>query len=186
MVTTLTQYEHYLRMGSGANNVKLIFCDDGSADIYYSQHWMGNNHLDCKISCLHQPASDNHGFIRVTLIRQLISGVEYGDPIYSELSSAYAKDVYGLHVPEDVRSDSEILYEYLILDKPAWHFSGDQVLDEIRLTTGAEWNDTFTLFLRLIRTEGISENDTASEIAQQLSQLKMSRLGDERMPTDVT
>jgi len=56
------------------------------------------------------------------------------------------------------------------------------VLDDIRLTTGAEWNDTFTLFLFLSDLTRLPQGSETEAIAQQMNHTKFIGVGDERSP----
>jgi hypothetical protein len=177
MDTAAAHYEYFLRMGSGSITITLHFAGDGTASIDYIARWMGQGEEAYRLSCLHQPLTDYHGFLRVLTIAQACSGT-----IFQESDIDYGDDIYGLHISDDMRPEQEIVYEYLILSQPAWHFSGDRVLDDIRLTTGAEWNDTFTLFLFLSDLTRLPQSSEVEAVARQLNHTKFIGVGDERSP----
>lgn len=169
------QFRYFLRLGSGENTLTLDFADDSTAQITYTSHWMGQSAPDIhRIRCLHQPITSYQGFLRFQTIEKDGDGI-----IFDEGKFEYGEDVYGLHVDE--RPEHEIIFEYLILDQPAWHFSESRVLDDIFLTTGAEWNGTFTLFLFSTGLTTVKDKDVLA-IVDLINHKKLIRVGDDRLP----
>jgi hypothetical protein len=174
-----TSYIYFLTLGSGEITIRLHFLDDGKARIHYISHWMGSDRQEYFLTCLHQPITPYQGFIRVTQIEDSMHTILYGESF-----EHYGDDTYGLNILDEERSTYNLLYEYIELPDPAWHFSGDMVLDSIRLTTEASWNDTFTLMLFTLDLTTYPEHEAIKQIIAKTSRAKFIKEGDTRLPLE--
>jgi hypothetical protein len=166
-----SKYRYHIRTRAGERTVELTFSGNNTAEINEVSHWRGPVGGQYKFSCLHQPVSENHGFLRVIKIEDIQAGQE----IYSEPHIDYGDDIYGLYLTlsaQDV-SEVEIVFEYIKLQQPELHFSGDRVLDNMKFIGSAEWGDTFSLFLFLLPLTNVPEGTEVQKIVSGIDKIKL-------------
>ncbi|HVO65244.1 MAG TPA: hypothetical protein VMT12_02085 [Syntrophales bacterium] len=171
MGTNTSKYCYHLRTRAGSRTIELIFSENNTAEISDVSNWRGPVKGEYIFSCLHQPVSENHGFLRVIKIEDIQAGKE----IYSEPLIDYGDDIYGLYLSlsaQDV-ADVEIVFEYIRLRQPELHFSGDRILDNMKFIGSAEWSETFSLFLFLLPLTNIPEDSEVQKIISGFDKIKL-------------
>ncbi|HYA14325.1 MAG TPA: hypothetical protein VEF33_08295 [Syntrophales bacterium] len=166
-----SKYRYHLWTRAGSRTIELTFSENNTAEINEVSNWRGPVKGEYKFSCLHQPISENHGFLRVIKIEDIQTGQE----IYSEPHIDYGDDIYGLYLSlsaQDV-SEEEIVFEYIKLQQPEMHFSGDRVLDNMKFIGSAEWSETFSLFLFLLPMTNIPEDTEVRKIVSGIDKIKL-------------
>jgi hypothetical protein len=171
MENTPSKYRLDMWTRAGSRKISLIFFENNTAEMNVCSEATGYNTEKYRLSCLHQPVSEEHGFLRVLKIED----AETDEEIYSERFTEYGEDVYGLYLPISGFDlpDVEILYEYIRLRDPQMHISGDRTLDNMRFTGSAEWNDTFDLFLYLLPLTNVPEESAVHKFISGLDKLKL-------------
>jgi hypothetical protein len=174
MAGTPFKYRYDIWTRAGSRTIELTFFEDNTAEMIVISEGTGYNQEEYKLSCLHQPVSENHGFLRVLNIEDAGTGEE----IYAEAFTEYGEDVYGLYlslsgfdVPE-----VEIVYEYIRLQEPEIHMSGDRALDNMRFSGSAEWGDTFDLFLFLLPLTNVPEGNAVHKFISGLDKIKLTSI----------
>ncbi len=173
METHPTKYRYHIWTRSGSRTIELAFLENNTADMNVVSEGTGYLREEYKLSCLHQPVSDKHGFLRVIKIEDIKTGEE----IYAEPFIEYGEDIYGLYlslsgfdVPE-----VEIVFEYIKLQQPEMHISGDRTLDNMRFKGSAEWYDTFDLFFFLLPLTNVPEENTVHKFISGLDKIKLAK-----------
>jgi hypothetical protein len=171
METQISKYRYHLWTRPGSRTIELTFFENNTAVINEVSHWTGPVRVEYKFSCLHQPVSKNHGFLRVIKIEDSQADEE----IYSEPQIDYGEDIYGLYLSlsDQEMSEVEIVFEYIKLQQPELHLSGNRVLDNMRFTESANWSDTFNLFLFLLPLTNIPEGTDVHKIISGIDKIKL-------------
>ncbi len=171
METHPSKYRYHLWTRSGSRTIELTFFGNNTAEIDEVLEGKGSVREEYKFSCLHQPVSKNHGFLRVIKIEDSLTGEE----IYSEPHTDYGDDIYGMYLTlsDQDMSEMEIVFEYIKLQQPELHVSGDRVLDNMRFIGSAEWSDTFNLFLFLLPLTNVREGTAVHKIISGIDKMKL-------------
>ena len=171
METQLFKYRYHVWTKSGSRTIELTFLEDHSAVIDTVTDLKGQPTEKYRLSCLYQPVSENHGFLRAIRIEDS----ETGEEIYSEPHIDYGDDIYGLYLSlsDQGMPEVEIVFEYIKLQQPELHISGDRILDNMRFTGSAEWSDTFNLFLFILPLTNVPEGTPVHKIISGIDKVKL-------------
>ena len=160
-------YVYRFWTGSGSNTAELTFFERDRAAIVFTSDWMGVRKEQSTFSCTVHPLTPTHGLVRVLTI-------EGQDQ--QKLYRAVPFPAKGEESDLSVEPDTEILYEYLILQAAEEHVQVDRVVLEISQMGYAGWNETFDLLLLLRILKNVSEEARAHKIATTLDKLEFRRM----------